>query len=196
MAMGDEDERRDDPSPSDRPALDKHERLPVGVVVARRKLDHPWQDYAWLPVAVVPGAPPAEPWTAMREEPGRTLFYAGHFELELYTREAASYRQNLGAAQPSVYVVLRHDPQANVHGLRVELVTVSPADAVAYMEPGQDIVERVPMPEPVAQWLADYVEAYFVEEKKRKRPRDRYDPNQRRIVRPPGPSENEGGHGA
>lgn len=31
------------------------ESLSVGVVVERRKIDNPWQDYRWTPVDVIPG---------------------------------------------------------------------------------------------------------------------------------------------
>ncbi len=34
------------------------ETMSAGVVLERRKIDNPWQDYAWQPVAVIPGAPP------------------------------------------------------------------------------------------------------------------------------------------
>ena len=32
------------------------ERLPVGIVVERRRSDHPWIDHTWRAVAVIPGA--------------------------------------------------------------------------------------------------------------------------------------------
>jgi len=34
------------------------ESMSAGVVLERRKIDNPWQDYTWHPVAVIPGAPP------------------------------------------------------------------------------------------------------------------------------------------
>src|SRR3546814_7777853 len=37
-------------------AMDKTETLPLGVVLEWRRVDHPWKDHDWRPVAVIPGA--------------------------------------------------------------------------------------------------------------------------------------------
>ena len=39
--------------------------VPVGVVVERRKATSPWADFVWQPVAVLPDAPDAAPWTVL-----------------------------------------------------------------------------------------------------------------------------------
>ncbi len=41
-------------------------RIPVGVVVERRKAFSPWADFIWRPVAVLEGVPDAAPWTVTR----------------------------------------------------------------------------------------------------------------------------------
>ena len=41
-------------------------RIPVGVVVERRKAASPWIDFTWKPVAVLAGEPEASPWTRLR----------------------------------------------------------------------------------------------------------------------------------
>ena len=49
------------------------ESIDLGIVIERREIDNPWQDYSWTPVAVFPGAPPldaAGEWKKLREGEG------------------------------------------------------------------------------------------------------------------------------
>jgi hypothetical protein len=165
-------ERRDG---ADDPALTRYERLPVGVIVERRKASNPWDDFIWRAIAIVPGAAPQEPWSVMREEPGATRYFAGTFELELHPRETMLYRENLEGRAPSAYVVLVRDPAVDPHGILVRHVTLSPGDAEAYMD-AVSIVDAVPMPDIVRAWLQDYIAAFHVEQVFRKRQRKPYDP--------------------
>jgi hypothetical protein len=157
------------------PPLARDERLPVGVIVERRKARNPWDDYIWRAVAIVPGAAAQAPWSVVREEPDATQYFAGTFTLELHPRETALYRENLMGRMPSAYVVLLRDGKAEPHGLVVRHVTVSPGDAQAYMD-AVSAVEAVPMPDVVAAWLEDYIAAFHRDEVFRKRQRKPYDP--------------------
>lgn len=166
------------PDPQDTeatPPLARDERLPVGVIVERRKASNPWDDFVWRAVAIVPGAAPQAPWSVMREEPDATQFFAGTFVLELHPRETGLYRENLQGRSPSAYVVLVRDEKAEPHGLVVRHVTVSPGDAEAYMD-GESAVEVVPLPDIVRAWLEDYIAAFHVEQAFRKRQRQPHDP--------------------
>jgi hypothetical protein len=162
----------DSPHASADAVPDRHPTLTVGVIVERRKAKSPWQDYVWQPVEVVALLPPMAPWTVMREDETTTRLYAGPFTMELYPRETVSYRANLMAERPGIYVVLRSDPAAPF-GVRLELVTASPADAEAYLQAGEDIVDKVPMLDFMKDWLADYIAVFHVEEQFHKRRRDR-----------------------
>jgi hypothetical protein len=155
--------------------LERHERMPVGVIVERRKAANPWDDYVWRAVAIVPGAAATPPWSLVHDEADAAQFFAGNFELELHPRETIMYRDNLLGQAPSAYVVLRVDPTAEPHGVAVHVVTVSPGDAEAYMD-GTYIVEPVPIPDVIAAWLEDYVATFHVEEAFRKRKRKPHDP--------------------
>lgn len=177
MMTADPDDRSTDPSA---PLLDRHERLTVGIVVDRRKAKSPWADYVWQPVEALLNVPPLAPWSVMRESEEVTRFFAGPFTMELIPRETISYRENLLSERPGIYVVLRPDPAAR-HGMRLEFVTPSPSDAEAYLAGGEDVIDRVPMPQPVQDWLAAYVEAYHVEETFKKRRRGRDKPGARRL---------------
>lgn len=159
----------------DRPALDRHETLTVGVIVERRKAKNPWADFVWQPVEVVTIVPPLGAWSVMREEGTTTRFFAGPFTMELHPRETVSYKMNLDSGEPSIYVVLREDASAP-HGMALVLTSPSPAEAEIYMEGGMAVVDKVPMDDEVTAWLAAYVETFHVEEQFRKRKRGRDKP--------------------
>jgi len=57
------------------------------------------------------------------------------------------------------------------------LVTADPAEGEAMTEAGNDLVETVPMPEPIREAVADFVAAHHVERVFFKRKRDRADPD-------------------
>jgi hypothetical protein len=158
-----------------KPALARDERMPVGVILERRKASNPWDDFVWRAAAVVPGAAPTPAWSVVREAPDATQFFAGTFTLELHPKETMLYRENLMGRTPSAYVVLVRDPAADPHGIIVRHVTVSPGDAEAYMD-AESAVETVPLPEIVQAWLQDYIAAFHVEEVFRKRKRKPFDP--------------------
>ena len=40
--------------------MNAEDSIPVGIVVERREIDNPWQDYTLAPVAIIPGAPAME----------------------------------------------------------------------------------------------------------------------------------------
>src|SRR3546814_15667026 len=68
-------------------AMDKTETLPLGVVLEWRRVDHPWKDHDWRPVAVIPGAPPLDPrgpWTLLPEGEAVRQYHAGTLPLELF----------------------------------------------------------------------------------------------------------------
>lgn len=158
------------------PELSPHERMQVGVFLERRPTSNPWQEFTWRPTAVVAGAPAAEPWSLAFKEGPVEQYFAGTATLELNRRETDNYLLNLATAEPSVYVVVRVDAGEAPHGVAVKLVTVSPAEAEAYMEGGEHIIERVALPEVIAEWVADYCAAFHVVEKFYKRKRKRHDP--------------------
>lgn len=148
--------------------------MEIGVVVERRVLKNPWVDHAWMPVAVLVGAPEAQPWTVLHEAPEVTRYYAGPYRLEFYETETGMYRDNLQSAQPSLWVSLR--PSSTPPGVTLHLVTADPAEGEALTEPGTDIIETVLMPPEIQARLAAFVAAHHVERPFVKRKRDRADP--------------------
>ena len=151
------------------------ETAEVGVVVERRALRSPWSDHAWVPVAVLVGAPVAARWTILQQSEGVIRYFAGTAEIEFFGTDTTMYRENLRSRRPSLWVSLRHTDAPP--GVTLRLVTADPSDAEALTEPGTDVIEAVPMPAEIQQRLAAFVEAHHVERPFVKRKRDRADPD-------------------
>lgn len=149
-------------------------RIPVGVVVERRKAMSPWADVIWRPVAVLAGIPDTAPWTPLATEGETATFYAGAAEIELYRSETDNYRRNLASEAPSIWVMLQATGGDPPYGIAA--VTADPAEGEALTEPGQGIVEAVTMPERLREVVAAFVADHHVEHIFVKRKRDRADP--------------------
>lgn len=151
-----------------------HETVEVGVIVERRSLKSLWVDHAWVPVAVLAGAPTAAAWTVLHQSADVTRYYAGAFALEIFASETGMYRENLRSGRPTLWVSLR--PANTPPGIALHLVTADPAEGEALTEPGTAIIEAVAMPLEIQERLAAFIEAHHVERPFIKRKRDSADP--------------------
>jgi len=145
----------------------------VGVVVARRALSSPWQAQQWTPVSVLPAVPDAAPWTVLAESAAEKTFYAGAAEIALHSGETAHYRDNLQSGRPALWVAIR---QASDDRPDIVCVTADPYEGEALGATIEDIVEAVPMPVEVKEWVAAFFDAHHVEREFFKRTRQRFDP--------------------
>ena len=146
----------------------------LGVVVERRPLAHPWQQWRWRAVSVIPGAGPVAGWRELRREGEVVEFHAGTLPLEIHRTETEAYKYNL-SGRPAVYVVMRETGDDAFPWAPAEL-SASPWDAQAHGEVSEDRVEAVPMPEPVIAWLKDFVDRHHVDRpflKRRRKGRDK-----------------------
>jgi hypothetical protein len=145
----------------------------IGIVVARRRLTGPWGGESWHPVAALPAAPALAAGTRLGAEAGAETFYAGSAVIDLNLRATGHYRDNLASGRPSVWVVLRSV------GEEVELVsaTVDPYEGEALAGSIGDIVEAVPMPQAVQDWVRAFFDAFHQEQVFFKRKRDRANPD-------------------
>ena len=164
-------------------------RITVAIVVERRRSRSPWVDHVWAPFAVLPDIPDAAPWTSLGRDDDAERFYVGPADMELHTTETANYRDNLSTGAPRIWIVLR--PRDSAPALEVLCVTPDPAEGEAFTETGTELVDAVPMPEPIAQLLAAFVAEHHVERDFHKRRRDRADPEAlaMRARRVPGESD-------
>jgi Protein of unknown function (DUF3305) len=145
-------------------------RIPVGVVVERRKATGPWADYLWRPVSVLTGQPSAAPWTPISTETDIALFYAGEAVIELHRTETTNYRDNLASAAPALWVVLR--PGAPERPYTVVIVTADPSEGEAFTDAGSDLVDTVPMPPAIVETIDHFIAEHHVERPFVKRHRD------------------------
>lgn len=169
--------------------MEKTETLPLGVVIERRRSNHPWADYTWRALAVIPGAPeldPEGPWTQLREGDGWVQYHCGTLTLELFRSETETYKINLSQSPPRIFVVLRQNIDPGIeHDILPFLVTASPFEAQHYLDSGEEIVEAVTMPEEVLALVRDFVEAHHVEQTFKKRRRENKKPREEAFSRRP-----------
>ncbi len=155
------------------------ESVDLGIVIERREIDNPWQDYSWTPVAVFPGAPPlnaTDEWRKLREGEGWVHYHAATLELELFRGETDGYRTNLSSEVPYVYVVLTPGEEEDEPEVIPFLATVCPHEASDYYEDTEQIVEGVPMPTELAVWVQEFIDKHHVDAKFKKRKRKPYNP--------------------
>ncbi len=134
-----------------------------------------WAAWTWRAAAVLPGAGEAS-WKLLRQDGETSEYHASTHDLWLYVSDTEAYVHELQAAQPSVYVILRESetPDRDAPPLDVLKVTVSPYEAQDYSDSGEEMVERVPMPGPVLEWVSTFVDQHHREEAFVKRRRDRH----------------------
>jgi hypothetical protein len=150
-----------------------YETLRLGVVVRRTPGVTRWAPFAWSATAILPGAADAD-WRELRREGDAIEFHAATMLLELHGAETEAYLHGLTANTPSIYVVMR--PTGDVDSpLDVLLVTASPYEAQDYTDSGEELVEKVPMPLSVMDWVWDFVSRFHEEEVFVKRKRDKKD---------------------
>ena len=149
-------------------------RIPVGVVVERRKAKSPWIDFVWRPTAVLPGHPEAKPWTQLGGSADLATYYAGSADVSLFRSDTAQYRDNLTSGAPALWVVLR--PTGVEPPYEIAIVTADPSEGESYTQSGSDLVEAVPMPESARVVIEAFVAEHHVEETFHKRERDTANP--------------------
>jgi hypothetical protein len=145
--------------------------VPVGVIVQRSKAMSQWIDHIWRPIAVLPGVPDTEPWTKLSDDGDTATFYIGATEIEMFPSDTTQYRDNLFSGSPSLWVTLR--PTGAEPPYELLSVTADTAEGEALTETGHDLVEMVPMPDEIADALAQFVTEHHVERIFYKRKRDR-----------------------
>ena len=149
------------------------EAITVGIVAERRALKSAWADHDWRPAAVLEIPPELEAGAKIAEEPGVVRFYMGAMELRLHRRETDSYRLNLASGEPRIYVALRAGGGPAGLDARAFQVSAAPDEGQSWAEVGDDVVDGLPMPPSIAEWVADFVKRFHVEEPKYKRQRSR-----------------------
>lgn len=143
--------------------MDRVLSISLGVVIARDKIDHPWQEYVWRPVSVFLNAPVIAEWRELRRDATSVHYHAATLPLELHAKETIGYVANLDTGSPLVYVVLR-PTSADDMPMEVAVITASPYDAEVYGYDGSEIVGGVAMPELLVELMDAFVAEHHIEE--------------------------------
>ena len=166
--------------------MDRKVSIPVGVVVAKVKIDHKWAEWSWRPIAVIPGAPPVDGWKEIASGEGWTHYHIATLPLTLYRTDTEAYLVSLSEKPAKVYVVLRRDEEGDEdRPYFVHTVTASAYDALGFLDSAEDLVEAVPMPPGLAAWVRAFVEEHHVDEKFVKRRRGRVEPDAPKFGKEP-----------
>lgn len=149
--------------------------LPVAVMIERRDSSaNAWVTETWRPLAVITDPPPGPDWVTLRQGEGFEHYLVAAPDFKLHRSDLASYRYNLGAVDPRLFVVVRKTGEADPP-IRVVMVTAAPDEAQKMSESGEDQVESLPMPAPLLAWLQTFCASHPPEPPMRKRRRDRLD---------------------
>ena len=156
--------------------------MPISVVIERRATGGPWGDHEWRPVGVLPRAASepghlSDPGHLLARGEGWAHYQGGALDLELFRGETEGYLTNLSQEPPVVFVVLRRDDEAEELEFKPFLATVCPYEAMGYTA-NEDIVEGVPMPPEVMEWVQAFVAQHHVDvpfqKRKNRRHQDDY----------------------
>lgn len=149
--------------------------MPLGVVLERRPIDHPWADWSWRAVAVIPGAGPVETPRELINDASHARFHVATLALGLHRKETEGYRVNLSQPRPTIFVGLRPG-SGDDEAPEPFVVTVCPYEAEDYEIGGEERVDAVPMPPEVAALVGHFVDRHHVEEPFVKRKRQPHNP--------------------
>ncbi len=144
--------------------------MPLGIVIRRVPGVTRWAKHVWKASAVLPGAGEAS-WKELRREGDTVEYHAATVPLVLYRTDTEAYLHGLSAKEPAIYVVMRESESDDP--LDVVLATASPYEAQDYADTGEELVEKVSMPEGLIAWIRDYIEAHHEHEVFVKRRRDK-----------------------
>lgn len=146
--------------------------MSLGIVLRRTPGVTRWARWSWQCVAVLPGAGPAD-WRELRREGDIVEYHAATLALELHGAETPAYMAALAGVVPAIWVIMRKAPSDADCPLDIVLVTASPYEAEDYLDSGEEIVEKVPMPAGLIAWVRDFCAEHHKEEVFVKRQRDK-----------------------
>jgi hypothetical protein len=150
-------------------------KLTVGLVLERFALPGPWGGFQWRPAAVFPEPPETAAWTFLGASGSAMSYYAGAYDVHLYSTDTANYRDNLEASTPKLWVVMR--PEGPEPPVEIVAITADPAEGEASTEAGSNAVETIAMPPEIAGAIAEFFAVHHVERPIIKRRRDRAEPD-------------------
>lgn len=169
------------------------EKMMVGVVLERRRMEDPWRDHVWHALEVVPGMSELSEWRKLSEDADATRWLAAVLPIEMFPKETDGYLLNVTGESARVFIVLRPDDAGGPgREMKAFHATVCPFEAGSYGQSGVETVDALPMPPDIRAWVEDFVARHHVEQPFKKRQRDRFDPDKVGFGR--GAPDKERGH--
>jgi hypothetical protein len=154
--------------------MDKPRRR-VAVIMQRRAIQNRWQSEVWEALGVLADYAGEGAARCIVDEPGTLQWLYPGLELTLYRSEAEGYFHNVSTPAPNVFVLWRMEQERAVP----HYVTVSYDEASRWMD-GSARVDPVPMPAGLRAWVAEFVQAHYKPEpKKRIKPQSFLSPKDR-----------------
>ena len=142
----------------------KMSRMPIAVIMQRRKVEHRWADEAWAAVGVVPDRGNLPPLQVLGESPERDYYRVSGLELELFTDENEGYYENCMAPESKVFVLWRM-----VDGRAMPArASVSYVEGTRMFDSGE-AADGVTMPAEIYTWLAGYLREHYTPRPRRGR---------------------------
>jgi hypothetical protein len=148
--------------------------IAVAVVMRRERLDNRWQPWRWALAEVLPheDAFGTEPRLLLDTEAEQRWLHPA-MVVELFRDDAEGYYLNATTPAPCWFVLWRMEEEATIAAepiARPVAVSLSYHDAGRWLD-AQEMVEQVPAPPDVIEWMRDFAESHYVPEpKRRKRP--------------------------
>lgn len=159
--------------------------IPLGIVLERRKSKHPWGDWIWQPVSVIPGAGPVDDWVILQEGEDWTQYHMATLPLTLHRKEAEAFKLNIESDAPHLFIVLRETDDPDSRPFEAHMVTASSYDAQDYMDTSEEITEKVPMPAAIFEWIRAFVNEHHQDEVFKKRKRDKINVEEHKFGKEP-----------
>jgi Protein of unknown function (DUF3305) len=171
----------------------------VAVVMRCEVIDNRWQPRRWVLAHVVQneegfGQTPQ----LLHKDTTEEVWLHPGFKVELFPGDAEGYYLNATTEQPCFWVVWRMEAAPS---LAEEPIAIPQAVTLSYHDAGrwldaQEMVEQVPAPSVIVQWLRDFVDQHHVVEPKRRQRPQSFQPLQDRFGNPVRVStEKQGGGG-
>lgn len=144
------------------------ENMPMAVIVQKSPSDHPWLEFSYDVIGVVPSDQhETQQIKLIHQENGIEKYLVSGLVLQLYADECESYYHNLMSPKPGCFVVANETDDLDEMPVPY-LVSLSFDEVHAYLEGGEQVF-AVPIPKQLYQWVEAYVLTHYVASKRKKR---------------------------
>lgn len=128
----------------------------VAIIIERRKSSHPWAEFVWKGVGIIADQQGTSSWSTVYQDEDVSRFHFGPVPLELHRRMGEAYDANLQTGEPAIWMML-DDADSELVPFKVRGVTIDPYEALGFQDSAEGLVERIPMPADLLEWVIAYL---------------------------------------